>query len=184
MTREKPLILVVEDEPLLRLNATDVLEEAGYSVTEANNAETALELLEVRRDVQVLFTDIHMPGAFNGLELARRVHRRWPHVLLMITSGRERPRASDIPEDGRFLAKPYRHAELVGRVNELLRGAQGVHHTGDTPSDFPVPNNTAANRRFGQPAPLACSFEHKSCTGSPSSHEMLREALLVAFQQF
>ena len=70
-------ILVVEDEPLLRLNATHVLEEAGYSVTEANNAETALELLEVRRDVQVLFTDIHMPGAFNGLELAQQVHRRW-----------------------------------------------------------------------------------------------------------
>jgi CheY-like chemotaxis protein len=123
MAREKPLILVVEDEPLLRLNATDVLEEAGFSVTEANNAETALELLEVRRDVQVLFTDIHMPGAFNGLELAQQVHRRWPHILLMITSGRERPRASEIPDDGRFLAKPYRHAELVGRVNELLRGA-------------------------------------------------------------
>ena len=170
MTREKPLILVVEDEPLLRLNATDVLEEAGFSVTEANNAETALELLEGRRDVQVLFTVIHMPGAFNGLELARRVHRRWPHILLMITSGRERPRASEIPDDGRFLAKPYRQAELVGRVNELLRGVEEGHHT-DT-SDCPVPN-TAAN-----------SFEHKSCTGTPSSQEMLREALLVAFQQF
>jgi CheY-like chemotaxis protein len=164
MTREKPLILVVEDEPLLRLNATDVLEEAGFSVTEANNAETALELLEGRRDVQVLFTDIHMPGAFNGLELARRVHRRWPHILLMITSGRERPRASEIPDDGRFLAKPYRHAELVGRVNELLRG--------DTSSDCSV-SNTAAN-----------SFEHKSCIGTPASQEILREALLVAFQQF
>jgi two-component system, response regulator PdtaR len=112
MTREKPLILVVEDELLLRLNATDALEEAGFSVTEANNAETAQELLEVRRDVQVLFTDIHMPGAFQRSGVG--------------TTGSpalERPRASEIPDDGRFLAKPYRHAELVGRVNELLRGA-------------------------------------------------------------
>src|SRR5277367_1946469 len=120
MTSAKPLILVVEDEPLLRFNATDALEEAGFSVTEANNAETALEVLEARRDVRMLFTDVHMPGSFDGMELARQVHRRWPHILLMITSGRERPSA-EIPDNGRFIAKPYRHKELVGRVNELLR---------------------------------------------------------------
>ena len=118
MTSAKPLILVVEDEPLLRFNAADALEEAGFSVTEANNAETALEVPEARRDVRMLFTDVHMLGSFDGMELARQVHRRWPHILLMITSGRERPNAAEIPD-----AKPYRHSELVGRANELLRRA-------------------------------------------------------------
>ena len=84
MISARPLILVVEDEPLLRFNAADALEEAGFSVTEANNAETALELLETRCDVQVLFTDVHLPGSFDGMELARQVHRRWPHILLAI----------------------------------------------------------------------------------------------------
>jgi DNA-binding response OmpR family regulator len=123
MSSAKPLILVVEDEPLLRFNAADALEEAGFSVTEANNAETALEVLEARRDVRMLFTDVHMPGSFDGMELARQVHRRWPHILLMITSGRERPNAAELPDNGRFIAKPYRHNELVGWVNELLRRA-------------------------------------------------------------
>ena len=123
MTSAKPLILVVEDEPVLRFNAADALEEAGFSVTEANNAETALEVPEARRDVRMLFTDVHMPGSFDGMELAQPVHRRWPHILLMITSGRERPDAAEIPDNGRFIAKPYRHKELVGRVNELLRRA-------------------------------------------------------------
>ena len=117
MTSAKPLILVVEDEPLLRFNAADALEEAGFSVTEANNAETALELLEARRDVQMLFTDVHMPGSFDGMELARQVHRRWPHILLMITSGRERPRASEIPDDGRFLAKRATQSLSGGSTN-------------------------------------------------------------------
>jgi len=123
MTSAKPLILVVEDEPVLRFNAADALEEAGFAVTEANNAETALEVPEARREVRMLFTDVHMPGSFDGMELARQVHRRWPHILLMITSGRERPNAAEIPDNGRFIAKPYRHKELVGRVNELLRRA-------------------------------------------------------------
>jgi CheY-like chemotaxis protein len=138
MTREKPLILVVEDEPLLRLNATDVLEEAGYSVTEANNAETALELLEVRRDVQVLFTDIHMPGAFNGLELARRVHRRWPHILLMITSGRERPRASDIfPKMDAFSPSRTATQSLSGGSTNYCAGRRGFTTLGTHHRIFP-----------------------------------------------
>jgi CheY-like chemotaxis protein len=123
MTSEKLLILVVEDEPLLRYFATDVLEEGGFSVAEATNAASALKILEGRRDVRVLFTDIQMPGAFDGMELAREVHLRWPHILLMITSGRKRPTAAEIPDDGRFLAKPYRSTELVGQMNELLHRA-------------------------------------------------------------
>jgi CheY-like chemotaxis protein len=84
-------ILVVEDEALIRLWATDLLEENGFSVLEAKDADAALKILESRPDVKLLFTDVQMPGSLNGMELAREVHARWPHILLVITSGRERP---------------------------------------------------------------------------------------------
>src|SRR5271163_1441568 len=82
----KPAILVVEDEELLRLNAADLLEDNGYAVIEAANAEDALRTLERRPDVRLLFTDIQMPGRIDGIELARLVHERWPHILLVMTS--------------------------------------------------------------------------------------------------
>jgi len=116
----KAAILVVEDETLIRLWAAEVLQENGFSVLEAPNADAALKLLESRPDVKLLFTDVQMPGSLNGMELAREVHARWPHVLLVITSGRERPTRAEIPDDGRFMAKPYSAKELLGQVNDLL----------------------------------------------------------------
>jgi two-component system, response regulator PdtaR len=117
----QPVVLVAEDEELIRLWAADVLQESGFSVLEASNAEGALRVLEARPEVRLLFTDIHMPGAFDGMELARRVHDRWPHVQLVVTSGKIAPRPAEIPDDGRFLAKPYRAEQLVWHVQELLR---------------------------------------------------------------
>src|ERR1700688_524103 len=114
-------ILVVEDEALIRIWATDLLEENGFSVLEAKDADAALKLLQSRHDVKLLFTDVQMPGSLNGMELAREVHARWPHVLLVITSGRERPTRAEIPDDGRFVAKPYNAEELLGQVKDLLR---------------------------------------------------------------
>jgi CheY-like chemotaxis protein len=116
----KPAILVVEDETLIRFWAAGLLEENGFSVLEAENAEAALKVLESRPDVKLLFTDVQMPGSLNGMELAREVHARWPHVLLVITSGRERPTRAEIPDDGRFVAKPYNAEELLGQVKDLL----------------------------------------------------------------
>jgi CheY-like chemotaxis protein len=116
----KDAILVVEDEALIRLWAADLLEENGFSVLEAADADAALKLLETRPDVKLLFTDVQMPGSLNGMELAREVHARWPHILLVITSGRERLTRAEIPDDGRFVAKPYSAEELLGQVNDLL----------------------------------------------------------------
>ena len=120
MTQSKPLILVVDDEPLVRFVAADALEEGGYAVTEAANAENALRVLESRCDIRLVFTDIQMPGAFDGLELVRQVHGRWPHIRLILTSGRWRPDPLDIPTDGCFLSKPYRDRELLAQVQEMI----------------------------------------------------------------
>ena len=118
--KSKAAILVVEDEALIRLWAADLLEENGFSVLEAKDADAALKVLESRPDVKLLFTDVQMPGSLNGMELAREVHARWPHILLVITSGRDRPARAEIPDDGRFVAKPYSAEELLVQVKDLL----------------------------------------------------------------
>ncbi len=120
----KPTILVVEDDELLRLYAAGLLEEQGFGVVEAENADAALKLLETRDDVRLLFTDIQMPGSCDGMDLARQVHARWPSILLVITSGQIKPAEAEIPDDGRFVGKPYRANELLGEVNDLMRKAQ------------------------------------------------------------
>jgi two-component system, response regulator PdtaR len=117
---KRPAILIVEDEALSRVMSANVLEKAGFTVIEAANAEDALRLLETRYDVQILFTDIQMPGRFNGLALARAVHRRWPYIKLLITSGREKPRKEEIPDDSRFISKPFLPRELIGAINNLI----------------------------------------------------------------
>jgi CheY-like chemotaxis protein len=123
MTQEKQepsdVVLVADDEALLRMDAAEVLEREGYEVLEASNAAEAIQVLESRPDVGVLFTDIQMPGELDGLDLARRVHDRWPEVLLLVTSGRLRPDEAEIPDDGRFLAKPYAARELLSKLRQL-----------------------------------------------------------------
>ena len=122
-TNPKPVVLVAEDEELLRLNATELLEDHGFEVVEAADAASALEILNRRQDVRLLFTDIQMPGQFDGMDLARQVHDRWPNVLLVITSGQKRLEAAEIPDDGRFVAKPYRFADVLGQIDELMNKA-------------------------------------------------------------
>jgi two-component system, response regulator PdtaR len=118
---DHPTILVAEDDAFLRLYAADLLEDSGYTVVEADNAEEALKVMEVRKDVRLLFTDIQMPGGCDGLELARQVHERWPKVLLVITSGQVQPTRAEIADDGRFIRKPYRAKDLLGQIDELLK---------------------------------------------------------------
>jgi two-component system, response regulator PdtaR len=118
---DPPVVLLVEDESLVRMTAADELEEAGFHVLEAANADVAMAVLEARSDeVQVLFTDVHMPGSMDGMELAEQVHARWPHVRLLISSGYARPQPDEIPNDGRFVPKPYRAATIVRQIHELM----------------------------------------------------------------
>ena len=112
-------VLVVEDDFLVRLCAADALSEAGYNVLQAASGPDALRILE-NGPVDVVFTDINMPGAFDGAGLARRVRRRWPDTALVITSGRGCP-GEDLG-DVRFLPKPYMPDSLPQLVQEVLCG--------------------------------------------------------------
>ncbi len=111
---------MVDDEAVLRFLASDVLEESGFQVLEAENAKAALQILADHPGVRVLFTDINMPGALDGLDLAREVHARWPGIKLVVTSGRLRPSDSEIPDSGRFVAKPYSPDALVDEIRKVL----------------------------------------------------------------
>ncbi|PZQ62885.1 MAG: hypothetical protein DI544_01445 [Sphingomonas taxi] len=113
-------ILIVEDELFVRMIGADALEEAGYAVLEAGSADEALQVLEKADHVEVLFTDIRMPGSMDGLRLAEVVHERWPNIRILVTSGDVRPSPDDIPDDGRFLAKPYRFQSLSRELDTLL----------------------------------------------------------------
>jgi CheY-like chemotaxis protein len=116
-----PLAVVVDDEELLRIYAAGLLEEYGFRVLEAEDARTALKILESNKDVRLLFTDIQMPGGLDGMDLTREVHARWPNVLLVIASGGNKPARAEIPDDGRFIRKPYEAAELFNQVDDLMR---------------------------------------------------------------
>ena len=116
------VVLVVDDEAMLRFIAIDVLEENGFQVLEAEDARAALKVLADHPDVRVLFTDVNMPGTLDGLDLARETHARWPDIKLVVTSGRPRPADKAIPDDGRFVAKPYSPDSLVGEIRKALAG--------------------------------------------------------------
>jgi CheY-like chemotaxis protein len=109
--------------------AADILEEAGFEVIEAITAPAALKLLERRDDVRALFTDVDMPGGMNGLELARIVHSRWPHIALVVTSGLCRPSTDQLPDDGVFVGKPYPPQAPVRVIRELIQRRFGAGGT-------------------------------------------------------
>ena len=119
----RPVILIVEDEVLIRLHAAQIIEEAGFDAIEASNADEAIAILEARRDITVLFTDIQMPGSMDGLKLAAAVKGRWPPIKIVATSGLVDVRPDDLPEGGRFLPKPYDPVLLTATLRELAAHA-------------------------------------------------------------
>jgi CheY-like chemotaxis protein len=118
----RPVVLIVEDEFPLRMNAAEMIGDAGFEVVEAANADEAIAILEARPDIRVVFTDIQMPGSMDGLKLARFVRGRWPPIKIVATSGFVSVREDDLPEDSRFLTKPYRPAQIVATLRELTDG--------------------------------------------------------------
>lgn len=121
MTLPEPLVVVIaEDEVLLRMLAVDVLTEEGFIAIEAGHATAALDICRTRADeIDVLFTDIRMPGPINGLELAHRVRDRWPWISVVVTSGNILVGTKELPEGACFLAKPYDMHRVVNLLREL-----------------------------------------------------------------
>lgn len=110
------VVLVVEDDAMIRLDVVSIIEDAGIDVIEASNADDAIVLLESRSDITVVFTDIEMPGSMNGLRFAFAVRDRWPPVAIIIASGRIRPQPEEMPTEVTFLRKPCSEAAVLEAV--------------------------------------------------------------------
>jgi CheY-like chemotaxis protein len=116
----RTIVLIVEDEPLLRLFAVDMIEDAGFATVEAANATEAVAILESRPDIRIVFTDVDMPHGMDGIQLAACIRDRWPPIKIVIVSGKPLPRRAAIPAETVFFPKPFRQDKIV---ETLLRMA-------------------------------------------------------------
>jgi CheY-like chemotaxis protein len=115
---DKPIVLIVDGEALIRISAVHMVEDAGCSALEASNANDAIKLLEERSDIQAVFTDINMSGSMDGLKLAHVVRKRWPPVHLLVASGLNMQ--NKLPINGRFIRKPYSAEQVTAALRELF----------------------------------------------------------------
>lgn len=115
-----PVVLVVEDEMVLRMRAVDIVEDAGFVPIEAVSADEALKILESRDDISLLFTDIQMPGSMDGLKLAHAAHKRWPHIKIVLVSGQIAVTDEDKPEDSRFFPKPLEIQQMIAELQAMM----------------------------------------------------------------
>jgi two-component sensor histidine kinase/CheY-like chemotaxis protein len=113
-------VLVVEDEMILRMRAVDIVEDAGFTSVEAVNADDAFAILESRSDIDLLFTDIQMPGTMDGLKLAHAVHARWPSIKIMLVSGQVTPTETEKPVNSRFYGKPLEVKKMIAELQEMM----------------------------------------------------------------
>jgi CheY-like chemotaxis protein len=114
------IVLVVEDDMMLRMRAVDMVEDAGYVPVEAVDADEAFAILQARSDIALLFTDIQMPGSMDGLQLAHAVHERWPHLKIILVSGQLELSGIQIPRDSRFFGKPLVSGQMIAEMQNMI----------------------------------------------------------------
>ncbi len=115
----RPVVLVVEDDPLILMSAADMIADAGFEPIDATNADQAIAILESRDDIRIIFTDINMPGSMDGLKLAQAVRGRWPPIEIVITSGLSFAEHGRMPKGSKFLGKPYLPAQLANALHSF-----------------------------------------------------------------
>jgi CheY-like chemotaxis protein len=119
-SRIPAVILIVEDEMMLRMRAVDMVEDAGYTPVEAVDADGAVAILESRSDIALMVTDIQMPGSMDGLGLAHAVRERWPSIKIIVVSGQLRQPNIDLPADSRFFGKPLEAVEMIAQMRSII----------------------------------------------------------------
>ena len=118
--RPSVAVLIVEDEPLIRMGTVSLIEDAGFEVYEAGSADAAIALLELHKEIRLIVTDVDMPGSMDGLKLAHYVRGRWPPVKIIVTSGHVKVTEESLPSGALFIPKPYDPAEITHKIRELV----------------------------------------------------------------
>ena len=121
-----PIVLVVEDDFLLRMDAVDIVRNAGFEAIEAANADQAIAIIEADPDIHIVFTDVQMPGTMDGLRLARFIKDRWPPIKIVATSGRLRVAEEDLPKGSIFVPKPYTPEQIIRTFRQLTDSDGGT----------------------------------------------------------
>jgi CheY-like chemotaxis protein len=114
---QKPLVMVVDSEAIIRMGAVDIVKHAGYEAIDVSNADAAIEILHSRNDIRAVFTDINMPGSMNGMELAHYIRKHWPQIRLIVTSSPDQ--CDGFPENWRYIRKPYDGAIVAATLRAL-----------------------------------------------------------------
>lgn len=120
MLNDKAVVLVVEDNAIIRMSAIELVQSAGYEVLEASDADEAIRILESRSDIDLVFTDVQMPGTMDGVKLSHYIRERWPPVKLLIASGNAILAESALPHGSRFFSKPYDDHAITDAMARLL----------------------------------------------------------------
>ena len=121
MVLDRPaIVLVVEDDLILRMRAIDMVDDAGYVSVEAVDADEALAILQSRSDIALLFTDIQMPGSMDGLQLGHAVHERWPLIKIIVVSGQLKLSSSQLPRGSRFFGKPLVSGQMIAEMQNMI----------------------------------------------------------------
>ena len=122
---DKIAVLVVEDEPITRMDVVGQLEEGGFKVFEAPDADRAIKILEANPAIRILFTDVDMPGSMDGLKLAAAVRDRWPPIKIVIASGLRKINMDALPDNSRFFSKPYNVNEIAATMRSMVQRSLG-----------------------------------------------------------
>jgi CheY-like chemotaxis protein len=113
------VVLVVEDEPLQRMMAVDLVQDAGFTALQAATANQAIAILECRQDVRIVFTDVNLRRGMDGLRLAAMVRDRWPPIAFIVTSGQMDAEEVELPARCQFFPKPYRRDDIAGALHRF-----------------------------------------------------------------
>jgi CheY-like chemotaxis protein len=124
----RAVVLVVEDSAIVRMGAVDLVMDAGYEALEAQDADEAIRILESRSDIDLVFTDVQMPGTMDGIKLSHYIRDRWPPVRIMVASGKTILEESSLPVGSRFFSKPYADHTIADAMALMLASDGGLPH--------------------------------------------------------
>jgi two-component sensor histidine kinase/CheY-like chemotaxis protein len=168
-------VLVVEDEMMLRMRAVDMVEDAGFTAVEAINADDALAILESRSDIELLFTDIQMPGSMDGLKLAYAVHKRWPSIKIILVSGQLNLTDSDKPADSRFFGKPLDVKQMILEMQDMI-GSGILKIANDVASLIATAPPPESNGKSARPGPVGSTSQEFLSAENDSLRVLLEQA--------